>query len=98
MSLVYIFEDIQKIKKLPKAKEHTIGRSSSNSVCLPDDKRISRAHCRIVVENNVPYIIDLGTNSGTLLNGTKITRHPLKPGDVIEIGKSKLIFEGMLAY
>jgi len=35
----------------------------------------------------------MGASSGTKLNGEKVTKHPLKPNDTIEIGKSKLIFE-----
>lgn len=46
------------------------------------------------ITNNVPYLIDLGSNSGTKLNGRRVLKHALKPGDVIHIGKTDLLFDG----
>lgn len=83
-----------KQKKLPKGKETTIGRSSNNTICIPDDKFISRAHAKILIENNVPFCVDLGTSAGTRVNNKKITKEALKPGDVIEVGKTELQFDG----
>jgi len=36
--------------------------------------------------------IDLGSSCGSKLNGKSVLRARLKPGDVIEIGQSTLIF------
>eukprot|EP01121_Diplochlamys_sp_Union-15-3_P003632 TRINITY_DN13573_c0_g1_i1.p1 TRINITY_DN13573_c0_g1~~TRINITY_DN13573_c0_g1_i1.p1 ORF type:complete len:113 (-),score=19.50 TRINITY_DN13573_c0_g1_i1:13-351(-) len=93
MSLILKLENgKKKTFKLPKKKPANIGRSHSCTIPLDQDPHISRFHCRIVVEDNVPYLLDLGARH-TRLNGTKITKAPLKPGDVIRIGKTELIFE-----
>jgi len=95
LSVIETFEDgRQKIHKLSKAGSTTIGRSSSNDVTLTADKYVSRSHCKIVVENNVPYLMDLGqAKDGTKLNGKRVTKAPLKPGDLIGMGKSDIIFQ-----
>jgi len=93
MSVIEVFEDgRQKVHKL-KGVSTTIGRSSSNDITLTADKYISRSHCKIVVENNVPYLMDLGqAKEGTKLNGKRIKKTPLKPGDRIGMGKSDITF------
>jgi len=60
---------------------------------LSCDAYISRSHCRIEIKDNVPFLLDLGSNTGTLLNGKKITCSPLKPGDIIRIGRTDFEFE-----
>lgn len=80
-------------KKLGKANEHTIGRSSSCTVVVKEDKFISRAHVRISIEDNIPFLVDLGTGTGTKLNGRRVVKSALAPGDVIEIGKSRITFD-----
>jgi len=46
------------------------------------------------VEKNVPYVMDLGqAKEGTKLNGKRVVKAPLKPGDLIGIGKSNIIFQ-----
>jgi len=95
ISIIETFEDgRQKAHKLMKSGNTTVGRSQSNDVVLTADKYISRSHCKIVIEDNIPYIMDLGqSRDGTKLNGNKITKAPLKPGDLIGMGKSNIIFQ-----
>jgi len=80
----------KKTIKIPK-KPTTIGRSNSCTIKI-EDPHISRSHSRITVEINVPYIVDLGSKH-TRVNGEKITKCPLKPGDVIKIGKTNMTFQ-----
>lgn len=94
MSLSYMMEGKLKTKKLPKGREAGIGRSSNNAVSISEDKYISRAHAKVILEHNVPYCVDLGSSAGTKVNGKKITKEALKPGDVIEVGKTELTFDG----
>eukprot|EP01125_Pyxidicula_operculata_P006991 TRINITY_DN2393_c0_g1_i1.p1 TRINITY_DN2393_c0_g1~~TRINITY_DN2393_c0_g1_i1.p1 ORF type:complete len:263 (+),score=47.71 TRINITY_DN2393_c0_g1_i1:734-1522(+) len=85
--------DKTRVHKLKSSGISTIGRSSSNDIRLTYDKYVSRSHCKIVVEDNVPYVCDLGQGkSGTRVNKKKITKAPLKPNDVITIGRSDFLF------
>src|SRR5256885_1364675 len=47
---------------------------------------ISRKHCRIIKEENVLKIEDLGSSNGTYINGKRIHEAELSPGDTIQIG------------
>ena len=71
-----------------------IGRSSACTIVVADDKKVSREHCKIEKHGEGKWVVsDMGSNSGTLLNGKKVTRHILKPGDVIEVGSSRILFK-----
>jgi len=84
----------RKIHKFPKSSINggTIGRSSSNEIVV-SDAYVSRSHCRIEIIDNVPFLLDLGSGTGTFLNGEQITKHPLKPGDIFKMGKSEYEFQ-----
>ena len=69
----------------------TIGRDPGCEVALPDDSRsVSREHARIVQEEGRYIIEDLGSTNGTIVNGERVDRAALEPGDEIEIGKYRL--------
>jgi len=69
-----------------------IGRSQKCDLPL-DDSGISRKHAKISFEQGQPVIEDLGSQNGTLLNGSPIHQSsPLKPGDQIKIGNFFLVF------
>ncbi len=93
MTLVEIRPDSSKSKSHKiKGSRVVIGRSNSAGIAL-EDPYVSRSHCKIKVSSkNIPFVVDLGSNKGTKLNGTKITKAPLRPGDVIKVGKTTLTF------
>jgi serine phosphatase RsbU (regulator of sigma subunit) len=62
-----------------------IGRQPENNFVLRDN-RASRNHARIVAEQGEHYIEDLKSSHGTFVNGARITRQKLEPGDRIEFG------------
>lgn len=72
-------------------KEMTIGRSHRADIRL-NSKYISREHARITVEEGGVVIEDAGSMNGFLVNSEPSTRHRLKHGDELEIGKSRLRF------
>jgi predicted component of type VI protein secretion system len=47
---------------------------------------ISRKHCRIIKEENVLKIEDLGSSNGTYVNGKRIHESDVQAGDTIQIG------------
>ena len=72
----------------------TLGRDPANSISISDDS-LSLRHC-IILANHDHYLIrDLDTQLGTLVNGVRITEHPLTHGDKIQIGDS--VFQFALA-
>jgi len=78
--------------KLPKrTNKVTIGRDKSNFVVI-EDSRVSRSHARVEYSATKCEYIDLGSSCGSKLNGRNVLRAKLKPGDMIEIGWSVLIF------
>ncbi|HEY3821727.1 MAG TPA: SpoIIE family protein phosphatase [Polyangiaceae bacterium] len=71
--------------KLPIKGPLLIGRGSYNHVVLKDP-RISRQHARIALETDGCVVYDLGTTNGTFVNGTPVSRHPLRLHDEVSFG------------
>src|SRR5688572_16059946 len=70
----------------------TIGRAQENDITI-DDINSSRRHCQIERNANGYEIVDLKSRNGTLVNGILVLRKDLRPGDCIEIGKTKMFFD-----
>jgi hypothetical protein len=67
-----------------------IGRLQTSDVRLEDDK-VSRMHA--VIEVTAPgevFIIDLGSATGTLVNGERVNKRKLQTGDQVQIGNKRL--------
>ena len=69
----------------------SIGRRVENQIVL-DDPRISRTHAQIRPRFGRWMIFDLGSSSGTRVNGEPVAEWALKPGDVIDLGGAQLIY------
>lgn len=67
-----------------------MGRSAQALYQL-NDPRVSRNHCQLLLEaGDQVAVIDNGGSGGTLVNGAKVKRQPLKLGDVVQIGDTQL--------
>ncbi len=77
--------------------EILIGRSPDCDACLPDPK-VSRRHAVLRQAGGgaapVWELEDLGSANGTSVNGERVTRTRLVPGDIVRIGGSELVFDG----
>lgn len=63
----------------------SIGKSDENLIAL-QGWTVAKKHASIQRKPDGVYVEDLGSSSGTEVNGQKITRHgPLRPGDKIAI-------------
>ncbi|MEE8388858.1 MAG: FHA domain-containing protein [Acidiferrobacterales bacterium] len=68
-----------------------IGRRPGLEIHL-DNLSVSGEHANIFTIGGDSFIEDLGSTNGTLVNNRKITKHHLKNGDVVAIGKHDLVF------
>jgi serine phosphatase RsbU (regulator of sigma subunit)/pSer/pThr/pTyr-binding forkhead associated (FHA) protein len=72
---------------------YSLGRSSANELCYPEDAGLSRQH--LVLERNTEAWIvrDLGSKNGTFVNGIRISApHPLGKNDRVTAGHIALDF------
>jgi pSer/pThr/pTyr-binding forkhead associated (FHA) protein len=69
----------------------TIGRRADNDVCLPN-LAVSGEHAVVVTILTDSFLEDLGSTNGTLVNGKPIAKHFLRDGDMIDVGRHKLLY------
>ena len=67
----------------------TIGRKPSNDIHI-DNLAVSGTHAKVLTILNDSFIEDLGSTNGTVIGGNRITKHSLKNGEKILIGKHEL--------
>lgn len=68
-----------------------VGRQRDNQVVL-DDPTISRHHAQIRLRFGHYTLFDLGSTTGTLINGQRVREAMLRSGDIIVIGNKTLIY------
>ncbi|MHC4249923.1 MAG: protein kinase domain-containing protein [Planctomycetota bacterium] len=68
-----------------------LGRAPGEGGCAVEDAALSRRHCSVANEGGRLVVEDLGSRNGTFVNGERIVRRNLRPGDEIEIGESRVI-------
>jgi two-component system, NtrC family, response regulator GlrR len=69
-----------------------IGSHPSNDFVL-DDPAVSRFHSEITVGARGPWLADLGSSNGTLLDGVPLGEGGLREGSLIKVGHSTLSFQ-----
>jgi pSer/pThr/pTyr-binding forkhead associated (FHA) protein len=69
----------------------TIGREEGNPIQL-NDERISRFHLKIQEDQKKIVLTDLQSTNGTKVNGENVQIWVLRPGDVIAVGRTLLVF------
>lgn len=62
-----------------------VGRGPQCQIQLSDEG-LSRTHCLFGWDGKEPYIEDLGSTNGTVVNGNPVKRHRLESGDVVRLG------------
>ena len=64
-----------------------VGRGGEGVTFRLGDRNVSRRHARFVRQNGTVFVEDLGSLTGTRVNGERITgRRKLRPGDLVQIG------------
>src|SRR5215510_791514 len=77
-----VAQDIGKVGKDPKSHLRV------------DDEQASRMHAVIEVAGPEDItLIDLGNEPGTMVNGARVNKCKLSPGDQLQIGGTKIVLE-----
>ena len=69
-----------------------IGRLAECDLVV-EDSNVSRRHAEIRPEGSEYVVLDLGSTNGTLVNGSRVTRHALRDGDRLAVGVATFGFE-----
>lgn len=70
----------------------SFGRGAANDIVL-NDARVSRSHARLDCSPSGVVLTDLGSSNGCWVNGQRVERAVLKPGDLITLGGAQLHFD-----
>ncbi len=75
------------ILRLASGSAKTVGRTSQADFMV-DAALVSRLHCKLTANRGGDLEVeDLGSTNGTLVNGQRVERGPLMPGDTLSIGR-----------
>ena len=80
------------LKDVPVGKDLTIGRLPDNGLVI-DNPAVSGHHARVFLDGERYVVEDLRSRNGTYVNEKHVTRHTLQTGDVLLVGKHKLLFD-----
>ena len=73
----------------------TIGRLSDNTVVI-DNAAVSGHHACVFADGDQLVVEDLQSSNGTFVNGTRVSRHALQHGDVVQVGKHKIVLDQLV--
>ena len=72
------------------------GRAAESDVPLTADGTVSGRHARVFRRDGSPYLEDLGSTNGTFVNGQPLAaERRLRPGDVVAVGATELVYEAV---
>src|SRR4029450_7236263 len=93
--LILSLDDVV-LREIPLTKEPTtIGRKPHNDIHI-DNLAVRGEHAVITTIMNDCILEDLGSTNGPLVNGVVAKRHVLRNNDLIELGKFKPKFVGVV--
>lgn len=68
-----------------------VGRHPDNQIIL-EDTFVSRHHIQLRLRHGSYMLFDVGSQSGTFVNGQRTMQHQLRSSDVIRIGKTQMLY------
>jgi two-component system, NtrC family, response regulator GlrR len=69
-----------------------IGSHPLNDLLL-DERTVSRFHCEVFVDEKGPWVKDLGSRNGTVVDGVPVKEAALRSGSLLQLGRVSLRFE-----
>jgi pSer/pThr/pTyr-binding forkhead associated (FHA) protein len=94
-SLTLQFED-HVMQQYPVGTTVTIGRLPDNTVVI-DNAAVSSHHACVFRDGDEFILEDLQSTNGTFVNETRVVRQTLRHGDVVSVGRHKLVFDVLAA-
>lgn len=89
----YVTKQFRRAALVTPGKGQELGFRRTGDIVL-EDIAVSRLHAMIFYDEVGVGILDLVSKNGTYVNGEEIESRLLRPGDAIEIGETKIVFEG----
>ena len=75
------------VLRLTPGSVKTVGRTARADFIL-DAPLVSRVHCRLTADKSDQLIVeDLTSTNGTRVNGERVERAVLRPGDTLTVGR-----------
>ena len=75
----------------PGGRALVIGRGSGCDLTLADPS-VSRWHAELIRDGERWVVRDMGSTNGTRVNGWRVRRAVLRPGDVLALGAQRVVF------
>jgi len=69
----------------------SVGRHPQSDIFL-DDVTVSRRHAEVVRSGTHFEVVDSGSLNGTYVNQDRVDRQMLASGDIVQVGKFKLVY------
>jgi len=80
------------LREIPLTKaETTVGRLPVNDIVI-DNPAVSSHHCKVMLEGETYFVVDLNSTNGVFVNATKTLKADLHNNDIISIVKHTLKF------
>lgn len=78
---------------LPAQNVYRIGRTVDSDLPLMQDPTVSERHARIRVQAGKLMLEDLGSASGTFVQGEPVRMAAIEPSDLVRIGTTEFVFQ-----
>jgi DNA-binding NtrC family response regulator len=75
---------------MPEGRSVVIGREAEIAI---DDSNLSRSHARLVNEAGAMILEDLDSTNGSWIDGERVRRAALRPGEVVCIGSPRVVVQ-----
>jgi len=94
--LKYISRQFKKSSpdSIHKQNNEQLGLFKRASDIVLTDHSLSRLHAMILADETGVGILDLVSKNGTYVNGEEVESRLIHKGDVIDMGETKILFEG----
>ncbi|MFC2030019.1 FHA domain-containing protein [Chloroflexota bacterium] len=73
--------------------EASLGRSRTNQIVIGSDPHVSRRHALVRLTAEGHEIVDLSSGNGTFVNGQRVHRALLRPGDRVRLSSTEFVYQ-----